>query len=253
MEETSIQMKTMDSDSEWVAVEMALMKNDYSKLSSKEKLALYKRTCDSMGLNYMTVPLGYFTLQGKEMLYAKKSCAEQLNKIHGISVSEMTTTFDEKTRIYTVVVKMIARDGRVNIDRGDVFIPVTLTGNDLANAYMKGVSKAKRRCTLGMCGMGFLDETEVQDVRGAVTSEVHQIEGPSEFIPKTRTNHYASKEAKAALFASFKELSTKVAGLKDQLAGKFPGLDSATMTTVQLEEINQWLIKMTKERNETHT
>ena len=45
-----------------------------------------------------------------------------------------------------------------------------LRGNDLANAYMKCETKAKRRVTLSICGLGFLDETEVADVGAAPMS-----------------------------------------------------------------------------------
>jgi hypothetical protein len=37
----------------------------------------------------------------------------------------------------------------------------------LANALMKAETKAKRRATLSICGLGMLDETEVEDIQGA--------------------------------------------------------------------------------------
>jgi len=39
-----------------------------------------------------------------------------------------------------------------------------LTGKNLANAFMKAETKAKRRVTLSICGLGFLDESEVEDM-----------------------------------------------------------------------------------------
>jgi hypothetical protein len=42
-----------------------------------------------------------------------------------------------------------------------------LRGEALANARMKAETKAKRRVTLSLCGLGWLDETEVEDVPGA--------------------------------------------------------------------------------------
>jgi hypothetical protein len=41
-----------------------------------------------------------------------------------------------------------------------------LSGEALANALMKAETKAKRRATLSICGLGMLDETEVEDVPG---------------------------------------------------------------------------------------
>jgi len=43
-----------------------------------------------------------------------------------------------------------------------------LTGDSLCNAMMKSVTKAKRRVTLSICGLGLLDETEVDSVPGAI-------------------------------------------------------------------------------------
>jgi hypothetical protein len=39
-----------------------------------------------------------------------------------------------------------------------------LRGEALANALMKAETKAKRRATLSLCGLGMLDETEVSDI-----------------------------------------------------------------------------------------
>ena len=39
-----------------------------------------------------------------------------------------------------------------------------LTGDALANALMKAETKAKRRATLSLCGLGFLDETEIETI-----------------------------------------------------------------------------------------
>jgi len=39
-----------------------------------------------------------------------------------------------------------------------------LKGLDLANAFLKCETKAKRRVTLSICGLNMLDETEVDDI-----------------------------------------------------------------------------------------
>ena len=53
-------------------------------------------------------------------------------------------------------------------------------GEQLANAMMKAETKAKRRVTLSICGLGLLDETEVEDVvddapRGKVASVTGEV------------------------------------------------------------------------------
>lgn len=47
---------------------------------------------------------------------------------------------------------------------GAVAFPATLKGEARANAELKCITKAKRRATLSICGLGWLDETEVEDI-----------------------------------------------------------------------------------------
>lgn len=143
------------------AVEHALMKNDYGRLTADDKVALYKRVCESLGLNPYTQPFGFYRQKdGTEKMYAQRNCADQLRSIHGVSLVEIREEF--KDDIFSVIVTMQAKDGRRDIDRGDVYV-AGLKGIDLANARMRAMTKAKRRCTLSLCGLGWLDESEVQD------------------------------------------------------------------------------------------
>jgi len=218
----------------WSAIESALVKNDYSKLNAEERMALLNKTCESMGLNPLGQPFGFFNLQGKEVLYAKKNCADQLGRVYGISMLDMTDKFDEKNNIFSVTVKMQDRDGRINMDRGDVFVSPALKGNDLANTYMKAVTKAKRRCILSMCGLGFLDETEVSDIPGARVVDHFKQADP-------QLDSRASDKDKRELFAKFNQVSKRVENLKSLMAEKFPGIDSTKITSVQCKEVSEWL------------
>jgi hypothetical protein len=47
-----------------------------------------------------------------------------------------------------------------------------LTGDNLANAMLKALTKAKRRLTLSLCGLGMLDELEVETIPNAIPSYV---------------------------------------------------------------------------------
>jgi hypothetical protein len=53
--------------------------------------------------------------------------------------------------------------GRRDSDMG-VVSTKNLAGENLANAILKAITKAKRRVTLSICGLGMLDETEVADI-----------------------------------------------------------------------------------------
>lgn len=163
------------------AVESALMKNDYSKLTSDQKVIVYKKVCESVGLNYLTNPFGFYRQKdGSEKMYAQRACADQLRSIHGVSLVEMKEEFRDD--VFSVIVTMKTKDGRQDIDRGDVFIG-GLKGLDLANARMRAMTKAKRRCTLSLCGLGWLDETEVQDSPGLRAIPV-QVEQPKPVTPE---------------------------------------------------------------------
>jgi hypothetical protein len=59
------------------------------------------------------------------------------------------------------------RDGRIDEDLGVVPFAEQLRGDVRANTIMKAVTKAKRRVTLSISGLGWLDETEVETIPGA--------------------------------------------------------------------------------------
>lgn len=222
-----------DEARRWTAVQNALAKNDYSKLTDQERAVLLNKTCESMGLNPLGQPFGFFDQAGKTVLYAKRSCSDQLGKIHGLSLIECGETFNEKTRILTVKVKMRDRDGREHMNRGDVFIGPNVTGEALANLYMKCHTKAVRRCTLSMCGLGFLDETEVEDIR---QSSQALLPGKS-----NTTIEFASQAQKVELGELFKRVAEIEPNLQELYKTSHPGVDSKALTRVQYEQIREWL------------
>lgn len=138
-----------------------ILTGDLSKLSPDEKVIYYGKLCKSLGLNPLTKPFDYIVLQGREVLYANKNCAEQLRLLHGISVVDSTQ--DIVNNMCVVKVKVQDKNGRYDIGTGVVPLG-NLTGDALANAIMKAETKAKRRATLSLCGLGMLDETEVETI-----------------------------------------------------------------------------------------
>lgn len=169
------------TDTATVAVERALVMGDLSKLSPDERVALYRRTCDSLGLNYYTQPFGYITLNGRLTLYALKTATDQLRKINGVSVYRLDRqTTEEGLHIVTAYVRDAA--GREDQDVGAVNVR-GLAGEALANAAMKATTKAKRRATLSICGLGWLDESEADSVPGARIVNVET----GEIVPSAST------------------------------------------------------------------
>jgi len=138
-----------------------ILTGDLSKLSPQEKVQYYGKLCKSLGLNPLTKPFDYIILQGREVLYANKNCAEQLRLLHGISVVDSTQEIINNMCI--VKVKVQDKNGRYDIGTGVVPLG-NLSGDALANALMKAETKAKRRATLSLCGLGMLDETELETI-----------------------------------------------------------------------------------------
>lgn len=151
------------------AYETAIVMGDLSKLSPDERITYYRRVCESLNLNPLTRPFDYLTLNGKLVLYARKDATEQLRKSQHVSIIGL----DRETMGDLYVVTATARmpDGRTDSDFGATSIK-GLAGDNLVNAMLKAVTKAKRRVTLSICGLGILDETEIETIPGATMVNV---------------------------------------------------------------------------------
>jgi hypothetical protein len=65
--------------------------------------------------------------------------------------------------VFVVTAKGHDKSGRSDSATGAVTVG-SLKGDALANQIMKAETKAKRRFTLSICGLGFLDETEIETI-----------------------------------------------------------------------------------------
>ena len=149
------------------AIEKVLIGGDLSNLTPTERMQYYKQVCESIGLNPLTKPFDYILLKSKEgpklTLYAKKDCTDQLRNIKGVSIDDVD--IQEKEKFFLVKVKGHDKTNRTDVEIG-VVNKADMFG-DLANVQMKAVTKAKRRLTLSLCGLGWLDETEVETIPDA--------------------------------------------------------------------------------------
>lgn len=174
--------------------EKVLMGGDLSKLTIPERLSYYKAVCESVGLNPLTRPFEYLVLDDRLVLYARKDCTDQLRELHGISIEiasrervddlfvvtarakNMTERVDESIG----AVPAVKEDGEWKSTQGGkryfqgngTYKPLNLEAR--SNAMMKAETKAKRRVTLSICGLGVMDESELDglpDVKRAVHAE----------------------------------------------------------------------------------
>lgn len=141
-------------------MELVITKGDLSQLTPAQRITLHNETCRTLGLNPLTRPFDFITLQGKLVMYARKECTEQLRQLH--SISTKITSRQHAGDLYTVVVQASTPEGRVDDDMGVVPLKQNTIGDTAANAMKKAVTQAKRRATLSICGLGFLDETEIE-------------------------------------------------------------------------------------------
>jgi hypothetical protein len=166
-------------------MEAVIARGDLAQLSPVERAKYYTRVCESLGINPLTKPFEYITLNGKLTLYARKDCTDQLRKIYSVSVVDMTDAMHEGITIVTAKVR--DGTGRTDMSKGAVSLK-GLQGEALANAIMKAETKAKRRATLSICGLGFFDESEIDE------------EMPTDIKRYTKTKQ-AAKELFSALQA----------------------------------------------------
>jgi len=155
-------------------IESVLLDGDLSKLTTEQRVSYYAKVCQSLGLNPLTKPFDYIRLNNKLTLYAKHDCTDQLRKRDGVSLA--ITSRELIGDIYVVTAQASTRDGREDESTGAVSIK-GLVGESLANAYMKAETKAKRRATLSVCGMGILDESEADGAMAEIT-QAQEIRTP---------------------------------------------------------------------------
>lgn len=183
--------------------EKALLGGDLTKLTSSERLSYYNSVCTSLGLNPLTRPFEYIMLNGKLTLYARKDCTEQLRTNRCISVEIKSREVVEG--IYVVTAKAVEAIGNNIFQRSDEAIGAVsianLQGDAKANAMMKAETKAKRRVTLSICGLGMLDETEIETIAKIVVEKpAAATAGVEESEPHTR--HVPPSDSSTQLPAS---------------------------------------------------
>lgn len=177
-------------------LETVLVDGDLRKLTPSQRSAYYQNFCWSLGINHLTRPFGYIVLNDKLTLYAFKGATDQLRRVHGISLSILSRERDEESGTYLVTARATMPSGRSDEDVGAVAfykteydrqekktVSTILSGETAANAKMKAETKAKRRVTLSICGLGgVLDESELDTVKGYKKVAIEEVEAVEEAV-----------------------------------------------------------------------
>ena len=176
------QALTTNSTPNSSVIESVITAGDLSRLEPIQRVNYYTAVCQSVGLNPLTKPFEYITLNGKMVLYARKDATDQLRDIRKVSITRLERERIDSVYVVTAYAQTV--DGRTDSSMGAVNIE-GLKGDALANALMKSETKAKRRVTLSICGLGMLDETELGTIPDARPANVNLETG--EIIQPART------------------------------------------------------------------
>lgn len=148
------------------AIEAALLEGDVQRLKPGERTAYYRAICESVGLNWLTRPLDLIKgmQDGKYRFYFRKEATDQLARASQISFT--TLSRERMDDLYIVEMRGTLPNGRSLEDQGIVAYPEDAAPTERANAMMKATTKARRRITLGLVGLGWQVADETQ--QGAV-------------------------------------------------------------------------------------
>ena len=150
------------------ALESLVLRGDISGLTAAQKVQHYLGMCRILGLDAATQPLAYLRLSGKEVLYVTRGATDRLAAMHSLNreIIDGPKVIDlAGTKLVIAVCRATLPGGRYET------ATATLPLSDPATVLMKAETKAKRRATLAILGLGLLDETEVDAIPGAVTVE----------------------------------------------------------------------------------
>lgn len=166
-----------------------IAKGDLAGLTDQQRVDYYWATCTSLNLNPLTQPFQFIRLRagGPLVLYATKGATDQIRANRHIDIRVVAR--ERVDDVYVVTVEATTPDGRTDSDIGAVPIK-GLNGADLANALMKCTTKAKRRVTLSIAGLGMIDESELDMVPMARPVDVdvqsgRMREAPPPALPST--------------------------------------------------------------------
>lgn len=172
--------------------ESMVLRGDISALTAEERTRFYVQMCESLGLNPTSQPFAMLRLQGKEILYPTRGATDQLAAIHRITreIVDGPRLIDlGGTKLVYALCRATHPNGRVET------ASATVPFQDPVNVLMKAETKAKRRATLSILGLGMLDESEIETIPHHVKSAAAPIAVPG---AETPVEHYEPERMDAS-------------------------------------------------------
>ena len=137
---------------------------DTSSLSRDDRSALLVGLARKLGLNPLSGAVMFLKTNGRETLYVTKQGTDQIaarEKLKRETTKGPEIITMEGKKVVFCQVRASHPDGRSEVSTA------TLLLADVVNDLMKCETKAKRRATLSVCGLGLLAEDEIETIPGA--------------------------------------------------------------------------------------
>ena len=139
-----------------------------------------------LGLNPMSNAVMFLLTNGRETLYVTKQGTDQIAaaaKLRRETIKGPEVQVIEGRKVVFCQVRATHPDGRSEVSTA------TLALQDVVNDLMKCETKAKRRATLSVCGLGLLAEDEIETIPGAqrVPMPTAETAPTTETAPSTET------------------------------------------------------------------
>lgn len=149
-----------------------ILDSDLSTLTETELVFHYRNVCEEFGINPITKPFDLIREGKKLSMYPNKTFAAQMVQKHRVSTEIISReTFGG---CYVITVRATAHDDAFSDNVGAVWAK-DATGNAMANLIKKAVTQGTRRAVIQLCGGGFTDESEVEDVPDAIKEDASEI------------------------------------------------------------------------------
>ena len=159
-----------------------ILSGDVSGYSEAEKVGVLLTLCDKYDFDPIQRPFDVIRLpDGRAIIYANKTAAAIVSVRECVSLKIVDRTFVGDS--YVVTVTATNNKGRSVDDDGVVALAGTrkdgtsyrLTGDMLTNKMMHATTKAKRRATLSIGGLGFLSDAEAESMVEAGEAVVEEV------------------------------------------------------------------------------
>jgi len=162
---------------------MEAQKSDPRAMTAEERAGYVATLCRALRLNPLTRPAQFINLSGREVLYLTRTATDQLAAMHNLNrrtVDGPRVVDICGTKVGVCTVEVSLPSGRSET------ATATLPAADFVNLYMKLETKAKRRGTLSILGLGVLGEDEVETIPGAQRSTLNDTPHATAQEPQQR-------------------------------------------------------------------